>query len=106
MKRLFLTLLILTCLLCAALPGSADEILSPVDTNAVVSALKNPDWVVVDTRLNDSFNGWKLDGVHRGGHIPGAVDFSANWLKVEDDSLEQQLRGCPVHNLLMTGCER
>ena len=25
-------------------------------------------------------NGWKLDGIKRGGHLPGAVDFPANWL--------------------------
>jgi len=42
------------------------------------------DWVVVDTRENDAFNGWKLDDVKRGGHIKGATDFSAAWLKIED----------------------
>ncbi|UYM16333.1 rhodanese-like domain-containing protein [Endozoicomonas euniceicola] len=57
----------------------------------VVSHLERKDWVVVDTRLNDAFNGWKLDGVKRGGHIPGAEDFSANWLRVESDTVQDEL---------------
>ncbi|WFD10183.1 sulfurtransferase [Tepidibacter hydrothermalis] len=55
------------------------------DTQKVEDALKDESWVVVDTRLNDAFNGWKLDGISRGGRIKGAVDFSANWLNVEVD---------------------
>lgn len=63
-----------------------------VDTDKVVSAGNNTDWIVVDTRLNDAFNGWKLDGVARGGHIDGAVDFSANWLKVDDKNIKNSLQ--------------
>ena len=62
-----------------------------ISTDQVKKALASEDWVVVDTRLNDAFNGWKLDGVSRGGHISGAVDFSANWLKVEADDGTQVL---------------
>ena len=47
-------------------------------------------WVIVDTRLNDAFNGWALDGVARGGHIEGAVDFSANWLLTEKEGKEER----------------
>ena len=43
------------------------------------------DWVVVDTRSNDAFNGWTLEGEKRGGHIKGAVDFSAAWLDAKID---------------------
>jgi len=46
--------------------------------------LGKSDWIIVDCRTNDAFNGWALDGVSRGGHIPGAVDFSADWLKAND----------------------
>ena len=49
-------------------------------------------WVIVDTRLNDAFNGWALDGVARGGHIEGAVDFSANWLLTEKEGKEEILQ--------------
>ena len=49
-------------------------------------------WVIVDTRLNDAFNGWALDGVARGGHIEGAVDFSANWLLTEKEGKDEILQ--------------
>lgn len=58
--------------------------------------LDKNDWVIVDTRENDAFNGWMLDGVKRGGHIKGATDFSASWLKVnkknKDNTLDQALK--------------
>ncbi|MCG8472627.1 MAG: thiosulfate sulfurtransferase [Desulfobacterales bacterium] len=54
-----------------------------LDAKAVCIAQKSPHWVIVDTRDTNAFNGWKLDGVSRGGHIPQAKDFSATWLKVK-----------------------
>lgn len=59
------------------------ENVQSITTDKVKENQKNKDWVIVDTRQNDAFNGWKLDGVKRGGHIDGAVDFSANWLTVD-----------------------
>lgn len=41
--------------------------------------------ILVDTRANDVFIGWAVDGNLRGGHIPGATDFSARWLISEYD---------------------
>lgn len=63
-----------------------------IDTENVISATKDPSWVIVDTRLNDAYNGWKLDGISRGGRIKGAVDFSANWLNVDDKNLSKTLK--------------
>ncbi|WP_071392775.1 rhodanese-like domain-containing protein [Bacillus tuaregi] len=54
--------------------------------------LGKDDWVVVDTRSNDAWNGWALDGVERGGHIKGAVDFSAAWLNVEIKNKDEQVK--------------
>lgn len=54
--------------------------------------IRKDNWVVVDTRINDAFNGWALDGVARGGHITGAVDFAANWLKVDNENNEERLK--------------
>ncbi|MCT4620273.1 MAG: rhodanese-like domain-containing protein [Marinisporobacter sp.] len=72
--------------------NSSQEEYKIVDTEKVEEGLKDDSWVIVDTRLNDAFNGWKLDGVSRGGRIKGAVDFSANWLKVEVDNKEEILQ--------------
>ncbi len=48
-------------------------------------------YVFVDARLSDAYNGWALDGIERGGHIPNAVDFPFNWLAVEVDNKEEEL---------------
>lgn len=62
--------------------------INKLETSQVLKVLKDQNWVIVDTRSNDAFNGWKLEGASRGGRIPGSVDFSANWLRV--DSKEKQ----------------
>ena len=62
-----------------------------IDTKELQDKLSDDSWVVVDTRINDAFNGWKLDEVKRGGHIKGAVDFSANWLTVDSKDKEKTL---------------
>jgi molybdopterin synthase sulfurtransferase len=69
----------------------SDEAKTTITTKELQEKLNDDSWVVVDTRINDAFNGWKLDGVKRGGHIAGAVDFSANWLKVEAKNKEKTL---------------
>ncbi len=72
--------------------GWADELFQKTLTATDVERITgDTDWVVVDTRLNDAFNGWQLDGVTRGGHLPGAVDFSANWLRVQDNEADKKL---------------
>ena len=65
--------------------------LPTVNTDKLISIQGVADWKIVDCRLNDAFNGWKLDGVQQGGHIPGATDFSANWLSSDAQDHEQLL---------------
>src|SRR3954453_4162614 len=36
---------------------------------------------IVDLRPIAAYNGWRLAGEARGGHIPGAVSFPAAWLE-------------------------
>ena len=62
-----------------------------ISTNDLKANINKTDWIVVDTRINDAFNGWKLDSVKRGGHIKGATDFSANWLKVDIEDKDKKL---------------
>lgn len=84
---LWLVLLLLAIICSESQASSAPQL----DTGKVMAAAKDPQWVIVDTRLNDAYNGWKLDGIARGGHIQGAVDFSANWLKVDPKELKEPL---------------
>jgi len=41
---------------------------------------------VVDARPLPAFNGWRVEGDARGGHVPGAVAFPADWLTRLDDA--------------------
>ena len=47
----------------------ADIEVKTIATKELQDKLSDDSWVVVDTRINDAFNGWKLDEVERGGHI-------------------------------------
>ena len=46
--------------------------------------LDDPDLTVVDVRPLPAYNGWRLNGEARGGHIPGAVAFPSAWLSSVD----------------------
>lgn len=63
-----------------------------IETKDLQDKIGKSDWVIVDTRSNDAFNGWKLDGAKKGGHIKGATDFSANWLKVDAKDKDKTLK--------------
>ena len=62
-----------------------------ISTKDLKDKVGKSDWVIVDTRENDAFNGWKLDGVKRSGHIKGATDFSAAWLKADNKNKDTRL---------------
>lgn len=51
-----------------------------ITTEEVIKNLDNSDWVFVDTRDTNEYNGWNLDNLKVNGHIKGATDFSSNWL--------------------------
>ena len=69
----------------------ADIEVKTIATKELQDKLSDDSWVVVDTRINDAFNGCKLYEFKRGGHIKGAVDFSANWLTVDSKDKEKTL---------------
>ena len=76
---------------CSKKEEAKDVELKTISTKDLEAKLEDDSWVIVDTRINDAYNGWKLDGVSRGGHIAGAVDFSANWLSVDNKNKEEIL---------------
>jgi 3-mercaptopyruvate sulfurtransferase SseA len=55
---------------------SADELRERLD---------DPGLTIVDVRPLPAYNGWRLNGEARGGHIPGAVAFPRAWLSSVDD---------------------
>jgi molybdopterin synthase sulfurtransferase len=55
--------------------------------------LGDPDLTVVDVRPLAAYNGWRLRGEHRGGHIAGAVAFPLAWLtSVDELEIDRLLR--------------
>ena len=51
-----------------------------IDTTELRDRLGDPSLTIVDVRPLAAYNGWRLDGEDRGGHIPGAVAFPCAWL--------------------------
>jgi thiosulfate/3-mercaptopyruvate sulfurtransferase len=56
-----------------------------ITTDELRSRLGDTDLALVDIRPLAAYNGWKLRGEARGGHIPGAVAFPTRWLTLVDD---------------------
>jgi 3-mercaptopyruvate sulfurtransferase SseA len=55
--------------------------LAVITTEELSSQLGTPGFLVVDIRGTAAYNGWKLAGEARGGHIPGAVNLPASWVR-------------------------
>ncbi len=63
-----------------------------ISTSELRDRLNDPDLTIVDARPTAAFNGWRLRGEARGGHIPGAVAFPSAWLtSVDEAEIERQL---------------
>jgi thiosulfate/3-mercaptopyruvate sulfurtransferase len=53
--------------------------------------LEDPKLTIVDVRRLPAYNGWRLNGEARGGHIPGAVAFPSAWLSSVDAAEVERL---------------
>lgn len=52
-----------------------------ITTENLKRALNDDSYIIVDIRDSAAYNGWKIDGIERGGHIKGSVDFPLVWTK-------------------------
>jgi molybdopterin synthase sulfurtransferase len=68
-----------------ALQASPRVVDSTISTAELHRRLGDPDLTIVDVRAMPAYNGWRLSGEARGGHIPGAVAFPSTWLASVDD---------------------
>jgi molybdopterin synthase sulfurtransferase len=59
---------------------------STISTAELRRRLSDPELTIVDVRVPPAYNGWRLRGEARGGHIPGAVAFPRAWLTSVDDA--------------------
>lgn len=56
-----------------------------VTTGDLRRRLGDTDLALIDVRPLAAYNGWRLRGELRGGHIPGAIAFPIDWLTLSDD---------------------
>jgi thiosulfate/3-mercaptopyruvate sulfurtransferase len=64
-----------------------------ITTDELHARLDDPTLTIVDVRPLAAYNGWRLAGEARGGHIPGAVAFPVEWLRTVDaPEVERLLR--------------
>jgi len=65
--------------------------LFPADSATTISTAElarlrpDPTVTIVDVRPLAAYNGWRLAGERRGGHVPGAVSFPVRWLETVDE---------------------
>jgi len=55
-----------------------------LSTGELVRLLENNNTKIIDVRSVDAYNGWKLNGESRGGHIKGAKSLPEKWMKYMD----------------------
>lgn len=59
-----------------------------IDTASLKEKLASGNVILVDTRSDEAFNGFKLSEDVKGGHIPGSIQFPVTWMdKVKDVEL-------------------
>ena len=68
--------------------GHAPGTISIVDLRG---RLADPNLIFVDARPTAAYNGWRLNGEARGGHVPGAVAFPNPWLASVEEAEVQRL---------------
>jgi thiosulfate/3-mercaptopyruvate sulfurtransferase len=65
--------------------------MTAISTSELFERLAEPDLTIVDVRPLAAYNGWRLHGETRGGHIPGAVSFPSAWLRSVDQTEIERL---------------
>jgi molybdopterin synthase sulfurtransferase len=65
---------------------------SVIGTAELRGRLGDPTLTIVDVRPLAAYNGWRLGGEPRGGHIPGARAFPGAWLRSVDPAELERLR--------------
>jgi 3-mercaptopyruvate sulfurtransferase SseA len=56
-----------------------------ITRDELAARLDDPSLTLIDVRPLSAYNGWRLRGERRGGHIRGAVSFPHAWLESVDD---------------------
>ncbi len=78
--------------------------LNEISTGELVELLENNNTKIIDVRSVDAYNGWKLNGEIRGGHIKGAKSLPEKWTKYMDWIEIVHTKGIlPQHKIVVYG---
>lgn len=58
-----------------------EQKISEISQTELLKQKDNPDIVIIDTRGDTFYNGFKSPQTARGGHIPNAIQFTAEWIE-------------------------
>ncbi|MEI9747292.1 MULTISPECIES: rhodanese-like domain-containing protein [Morganellaceae] len=77
----------LTILLLSALLSGCDQtVVKDISVDELSKNLDNPDYLIIDTRPDSLYFGFKDKDAARGGHIKGAMQFTTGWLDFIDEN--------------------
>ena len=77
----------LTILLLSALLSGCDQtVVKDISADELSKNLDNPDYLIIDTRPDSLYFGFKDKDAARGGHIKGAMQFTTSWLDFIDEN--------------------
>ena len=70
--------IIVLCILATHRPVDAQDTsyLKSLSVDDILKNIHKEDWLLIDTRLPDEYNGWRSDQMTRGGHIPIPLTFA------------------------------
>ncbi len=57
------------------------DTITEISTRQLHDLMHTPEELIVDIRPTAAYNGWRLQGELRGGHIPGAISFPLAWTR-------------------------
>jgi len=78
-----------------------------LSTDEIYQNLNNKERILIDIRPVDAYNGWKLKGEERGGHIKGARSLPVKWINYIDWIEIVRSKGIlPEQSLIIYGYNR
>jgi len=78
--------------------------LNELDTLQLLNMMDDGNTCLVDVRPPDAYNGWRLEGEARGGHIPGARSLPVRWARYIDwIEIVRNKEIWPHHHIILYG---
>jgi len=77
-----------------------------ISTDEIRLLLGNKEVKIIDVRTSDAYNGWRINGEVRGGHISGAKSLPFKWTNYLDwIEVVRSKQILPKHKLIIYGYE-